>query len=103
MLRKLYFKLKTDLKFLAERLAKYINRKRIEGPNLLEKNLVYLLRKNIKTIRLSLKLDYTKLRLFKIKEKKGPVIFVLDLPKDIRIYSIFYVLLLKPALKNDKL
>ena len=88
---------------MVERLAKYVNRKRIEGPNLLEGDPVYLLRKNIKTIRLSLKLDYTKLRLFKIKEKKGLVTFILDLPKDIRIHLTFYISLLKPALKNAKL
>ena len=103
MLRELYIELKIDLNFLVERLAEYINRKRIKGPNLSKEDPVYLLRKNIKTIRLSLKLDYTKLRLFKIKKKKGLVTFILDLPKDIRIYPIFYILLLELALKNAKL
>ena len=58
--------------------------------------MIYLLRKNIKTKRLSTKLDYTKLRLFKIKKILELVIFELDLSKTIRIYSIFYKSLLEP-------
>ena len=48
-------------------------------------------------------MDYTKLGLFKIKEKKGLVIFILDLLKNIRIHLTFHISLLKPALKNTKL
>jgi hypothetical protein len=44
----------------------YYNKKRLKGSILLEGDLVYLLQKNIKTKHLSLKLDYTKLGLFKI-------------------------------------
>jgi len=48
-------------------------------------------------------LDYIKLGLFKIKEKKELVIFILDLLRNMRIYLTFYILLLKLALKNAKL
>ena len=64
--------------------------------------MVYLIRKNIKIKYLSNKLDYIKLRLFKIKKKLGSIIFKLELLKEIKIYSIFYILLLEPALKNTK-
>jgi hypothetical protein len=51
---------------------------------------VYLLRKNIKTRRLSTKLDHTKLRPFKILEKHGLVTYKLELLPNIRIHSMFY-------------
>jgi hypothetical protein len=63
---------------------------------------VYLLRRNIKTRRLSVKLDYTKLRPFKILKKQGPVTYKLDLLPDIRIHSIFHVALLELALLGTK-
>ena len=59
---------------------------------------VYLLQKNVKTKRLSDKLDHKKLRLFKIKEVKRPVNFELKLLATIQIYLVFYISLLKPAL-----
>ena len=61
------------------------------------------MRRNIKTKRLSDKLDFKKLRLFKIKKKLGLVIYKLTLPKDIRIYLVFYIVLLKKAPKNAKI
>ena len=64
---------------------------------------MYLLRRNIKTKRLSDKLDYTKLRPFKIKEKLGLIIFKLALLKTIRIYLVFYISLLELAPINVKL
>ena len=72
------------------------------GLDLKKGGMVYLLRRNIKIKRLSDKLDHTKLGPFKIKEKKGPVTFKLDLLKGIRIYSIFYILLLEPAPNKAK-
>ena len=65
--------------------------------------MVYLLRKNIKIKRPSDKLDYTKLEPFKIKDKLGPVTFRLNLLEGIRIYPVFHVSLLEPALDNVRL
>jgi len=59
--------------------------------------MIYLLRKHIKTKRLSDKLDYTKLRPFKIKKVLGPILFKLELLVSIRIYPIFYRSLLEPC------
>ena len=75
----------------------YYNQKYSVGPMLKEGDKVYLLRKNIVTKRLSDKLDYKKLGLFKIIEIKGLVNYRLKLPKTIKIHPIFYVSLLKPA------
>ena len=57
--------------------------------------MVYLLRKNIKTKRLSDKLDYKKLELFKIKIIYKLVIFELNLPKSMKIYPVFHKSLLE--------
>src|SRR5438270_10461937 len=84
-------------------MSKYANIKRSSELTLLEEDLVYLIHKNVKIKRLSLKLNYIKLRPFKIKEKKGLITFILDLLKDIKIYLTFYISLLKPILKNVKL
>jgi hypothetical protein len=65
--------------------------------------MVYLLRRNIKIKRPSDKLNYTKLGLFKIIKKLGLVIYKLKILKSIRIYPVFYVLLLEPILKNARL
>ena len=84
-------------------MLKYANAKRSGGSSLSKGDSVYLIRKNVKTKRFSLKLDYVKLGPFKIKEKKGLVTFILDLLKDMKIYLTFYISLLKPILKNVKL
>ena len=59
--------------------------------------MIYLLRRNIKIRRPSDKLDHTKLGPFKIKDKKGPVTYKLELPKVMRIYLTFHVSLLEPV------
>ena len=57
-------------------------------------------RRNIKMKRLSNKLNYTKLKSFKILEEKKSVNYKLKLSLIIRIYLIFYISLLKPADSN---
>ena len=69
--------------------------KRVRGPTLKEGDKTYLLRKNFKIIRLSNKLDHTKLRPFRIKKVKGLVNYKLDLLAKIRKYPVFYISLLK--------
>ena len=66
-----------ELEFIIERIVRWANRKRSKGLDLKEGEIVYLLRKNIKTKRPSNKLDYIKLGPFKIKKKMGLVIYKL--------------------------
>jgi len=63
-------------------------------------NKIYLFRKNIEIKRLSNKLNYKKLRLFKIKQIKSILNYKLILFKIIKIYLIFYILLLEIILKR---
>jgi hypothetical protein len=62
------------------------------------------MRRNIKTKRPSNKLDHLRLGPFKIEEKLGLVNYRLKLPESIKkLYVVFYILLLEPALNNAKL
>jgi hypothetical protein len=56
-----------------------------------------LLRRNIKIIRPSDKLDLKKIGLFKVKRNIRNISFELKLPLIMRIYPIFYLSLLEPA------
>jgi hypothetical protein len=88
-----------------------MNLRRFKRLDLREKRIVYLLKINIKIKYKSDKLDFKKLELFKIKKELRPVIFKikkelrpvifkLKLLKEIKIHLIFYVTLLKSALKK---
>ena len=61
----------------------------------LRKGIKHIYYKKIKTIRLSNKLDYTKLRLFKIKKILKLVNYKLDLLIKMRIYLFYYILVLE--------
>jgi len=69
-------------------MRKYYNLKKSKGPDLKEGDKVWLLHKNFKLRRLSKKLDYIKIRLFKIARKISEVIYRLDLLAKIKIYLV---------------
>jgi hypothetical protein len=75
----------------------YANRSRLEGSHLRKRDLIYLLRRNIKTTKPSDKLDLKKIGPFKVKRNIRNISFELKLPPTIRIYPIFYLSLLEPA------
>jgi hypothetical protein len=75
----------------------YYNKSKFEGPRFRKGDLIYLLRRNIKTIRLSDKLDYKKFGLFKVKRNIKDISYELYLLLTMRIYPIFYISLLEPA------
>jgi hypothetical protein len=75
----------------------YYNKSKFEKSRFREGDLVYLLRRNIKTIRPSDKLDYKKFGPFKVKRNIKDISYELHLLLTIRIYSVFYIFLLKLA------
>jgi RNase H-like domain found in reverse transcriptase/Integrase zinc binding domain/Chromo (CHRromatin Organisation MOdifier) domain len=101
-MKELHKMLKEELDFISKRTTEFANRKRSEGPDLKEGEMVYLLRKHIKTKRPSDKLDHTKLGPYKIKKKLGPVTFELDVPEGMRIHPVFHISLLEPAPRNAR-
>ena len=60
-------------------------------PILKKKDKIYLLRRNIKIIRLNNKLDYTKLGLYRVKKILRLINYKLNLPKKMKIYLSFYI------------
>jgi hypothetical protein len=75
----------------------YANKSRLEKPRFRGKDLVYLLRRNIKITKLSNKLDLKKIGPFKVKRNIRDINFEFKLSPTIKIHFIFYLSLLKPA------
>jgi hypothetical protein len=75
----------------------YANKSRLERSYFRKKNLIYLLRRNIKITKSSDKLDSKKIGLFKVKRNIRNINFELKLPPIIKIYPIFHLSLLEPA------
>ena len=69
----------------------------------MEGDKVYLLQKNIKTKQPSKRLDYTKLRPFKIKAVKRPLNYKLKLLPQMGIYPVFHVMYFEPTNNNISL
>ena len=80
----MYKELKRNIKFLLYRLVFYHNQHRSEESILKKKNKVYLLQKNIEITRLNSKLNYIKIRSFKIIRNIKRVSFKLKLSKDMQ-------------------
>jgi hypothetical protein len=89
--------------FTQEHIKKYYNLKISKGLDLKKGDKVWLLYKNFKSRWLSKKLDYIKLRPFRILKKVTEINYKLDLPVKIKIYLVQYIIILKPAYRNYKL
>ena len=84
-------------------MAKYYNLRRSKGLDLKEGDKVQLLYKNFISRRLSKKLDYVRLGLFKIIVKILEVIYRLNLLAKIKIYPIQYIAMLELVYRDIKL
>jgi hypothetical protein len=74
-IKDLYKELSNDITWINQRKTFYVNKLRLESPRLRERDIVYLLRRNIKITRLSNKLDSKKISLFKIKRNIRDISF----------------------------
>jgi hypothetical protein len=96
-LKNLYQKLSRDIEWINQRMTLYANRSRLGEPRLRERDLVYLLRRNVKIIRPNDKLDLKKIGPFKVKRNIRDISFEFKLLPIIKIYLIFHISLLEPA------
>ena len=80
---------------MQERSTKYQNEKRKTTSQLKERDKIYLFTKNLKTRKLSKKLNHVKVESFLIKKAKRSINYELDLPKDAKVFLIFHVSLLE--------
>jgi len=88
------------MQFIAKRIRIYYNKTRFKNITLKKENKVYLFTRNITTKKLNKKLNYKKIKLFKVKKSIKGISFKFDLSKIIKIYPVFYVLLFKLANKR---
>ena len=96
-LRSLHDKLREKIAQGNEKMAQQANKKRIEGPILKGGDKVYLLTKNLPTLRPSKKLDAIRIGPFEVKKRIKEVNYELRLPKNMRIRPVFHISLLEPA------
>ena len=92
--------IRKQLEFVNKRITTHYNKKRLKRPIFRRGDIVYLLQQNIQTTRPSDKLDYKKLRPFKVTRKISTSNYKLSLPLTIRIHPIFHISLLEPAPTN---
>jgi hypothetical protein len=83
-------------------MAHYHNKKRSKGLIFKRGDIVYLLRRNFTTKRPSSKLDYKKVKPFKIAEKLSDTNYRLSLPRTMKMHDNFHISLLKLAPRNVK-
>jgi len=82
------------------RYKEYYDAGRKPDPNLQSGDMVWLLQRNIRTTRPSKKLDYKKIRPFKILAKIGESAYKLDLPPLMSIDNTFHISLLEHYHEN---
>ena len=75
----------------------YYNKSKFKESRFREGDLIYLLRRNVKTTRPSNKLNYKKFGPFKVKRNIKNINYKLYLSLTIRIHPIFHISLLEPA------
>ena len=78
-------------------MKRYYNLKVSEGPDFKGGDKVWLLYKNISSRWLSKKLNYIKIRLFKVQRKITEVNYELDLLVKMKIYPVQHITILKLA------
>jgi transposase InsO family protein len=96
-LKNLHEEMKTELEFVRQRMKRYYDTKKVEGPTFKEGEMVYLSTKNITTKRPSHKLDYKYIGPYKIKKRISENNYELDLPPKVRLHKIVHVSLLESA------
>lgn len=78
----------------------WANKKREPAPEFEVGERVWLIRRYVKTIRPSTKLDAKKLGPFTVAERINPMAYKLDLPGTMRIHPVFHVSLLEKYIEN---
>lgn len=103
-LQDLFPVLKNELKHAQDRMKHYADNHR-QDHSFKVSDSVWLLNRNIRSLRPSVKLDHKRLGPFKIVKQINSVTFELDLPPSYRIHNAFHVSLLEPVseefLKNQ--
>ncbi len=88
-------KIHNNILKMQKKSIKYQNKKRKTTSQLKERNKIYLFTKNLKTRKLSKKLNHVKVESFLVKKIKESINYELDLSKNAKIFLVFYISLLE--------
>jgi hypothetical protein len=95
--------LREELEFVRNRMKKFYDKGRLEGPRLERGDMVYLISRNLRTKRPSRKLDFKKIGPFEIDKKVSDNNFRLKVPATMRLRTnVFHISLLEPAPKTAR-
>lgn len=98
-LDQIHQELKAELQYAQDRQQKYFNQHVLPSPKYQPDQLVWLLRRNIRTTRPSLKLDHRRLGPYPVVREVGNDSYLLRLPSYLsRLHSVFHSSLLEPYL-----
>jgi hypothetical protein len=85
-------------------MAKYYNQHHLAAPEFEIGSLVWLMRRNIKTTRPTVKFDYRRLGPFKILERRGLSSYLLQLPASMsRLHPVFHASLLEKYIPSSNI
>jgi transposase InsO family protein len=96
-LKNLHEEMKKELEHVRQRMKRYYNVKKVEGPTFKEGDMVYLSTKNITTKRPSHKLDYKYIGPYKVKRQVKKDVYDLDLPPKVRLHPVYHISFLESA------
>ena len=89
--------LQAELSHSNDYISKYYNQHHLPAPQFSQGDKVWLIRRNIKTMRPSNKLDYKKIGPYEVIERRGKSSYLLKLPTSLkRLHPVFHVSLLEP-------
>jgi hypothetical protein len=91
---------RSNIKKALDQHAFWANKRRLPAPDFKPGDSVWLLRRNVKTLRPSDKLDAKKLGPFRIDKPVGKSAFRLQLPDSVKIHPVFHVSLLERYFPN---
>ena len=89
--------LRSEMTWAQATYSEQADNQRIPAPRIEVGDMVWLLRRNIKTTRPSTKLDFKRLGRFRVSEKISSHAFRLELPASMKIHPVFHMSLLEPV------
>ena len=102
-MQQIHKQLKRDLQFVCKKMKIYYNLQHENISTFKMRQKIYLSQENFKTKQFCEKLNYQKMKIFKVKQQTESVTFELELLKHSKAHLIVHITLLKSASDNTRL